>query len=294
VSSKKKRKRAQQAPSGSGPGASPAPRRRWHWIAGGVLLLVLMVAGVADLLLAPAISPPPGEKVDAPVDAKFLDGLRAVSRDSLTRSLPAPPALKALHGPPLGGSPPGVLYVGGDFCPYCAAIRWPLVLALMRFGDFKNLHFMRSSHTDVFADSVTFSFHGSSYTSQVLDFQAVEVRDRAGNKLETLGGRARQIFGRFNDSPYTNSPGAIPFAYLNGAYAAYGSPFSPKLLSNLDWEQVLRALREHPDGDLARAILGAANLYTAAMCRLTDGKPADTCNAAGVQSAAGSLPAPVG
>ena len=31
---------------------------------------------------------------------------------------------------------PEVLYMGADYCPFCAATRWGLVLALMRFGNF--------------------------------------------------------------------------------------------------------------------------------------------------------------
>ncbi|EQD78092.1 protein containing DUF929, partial [mine drainage metagenome] len=34
---------------------------------------------------------------------------------------------------------PEVLYIGAEYCPYCALLRWSLVGALSRFGKFSNL-----------------------------------------------------------------------------------------------------------------------------------------------------------
>ena len=39
---------------------------------------------------------------------------------------------------------PEVLYVGAEYCPFCAAERWPVVVALSRFGTWSGL-----SATDV-------------------------------------------------------------------------------------------------------------------------------------------------
>ena len=45
--------------------------------------------------------------------------------------------------PPLtartGKKKPELLYIGAEYCPYCAASRWPLIIALSRFGTFKGL-----------------------------------------------------------------------------------------------------------------------------------------------------------
>jgi len=40
---------------------------------------------------------------------------------------------------------PLVLYVGEESCPYCAAERWSLILALSKFGNFTGLKYMLSS-----------------------------------------------------------------------------------------------------------------------------------------------------
>ena len=40
---------------------------------------------------------------------------------------------------------PEILYIGAEYCPFCAAERWSMIIALSRFGTFSNLHFMTSS-----------------------------------------------------------------------------------------------------------------------------------------------------
>lgn len=44
-----------------------------------------------------------------------------------------------------------------------------------------------------------------------------------------------------------------------------------------------------PSSPVARDIDGAANIISAAICKLTNGQPASVCSSAGVTAAAGSL-----
>ena len=67
-----------------------------------------------------------------------------------------------------------VTYIGAEYCPFCAAERWALTVALSRFGTFSGLAGTHSSSTDVYPDTQTLSFYGSHYTSPYLDFQPVE------------------------------------------------------------------------------------------------------------------------
>src|SRR6266542_1300741 len=69
---------------------------------------------------------------------------------------------------------PRVVYVGAEYCPYCAAERWPVVIALSRFGSFSNLGLAHSSSTDAFPNTSTFTFHGATYHSQYLGFDGIE------------------------------------------------------------------------------------------------------------------------
>src|SRR5205814_1816051 len=48
---------------------------------------------------------------------------------------------------------PQVLYVGGEFCPFCAAERWPLIIALSRFGTFTGLDATASSESIEFPNT---------------------------------------------------------------------------------------------------------------------------------------------
>ena len=81
-----------------------------------------------------------------------------------------------------GGAPePVVFFYGAEFAPYAAAERWPLVLALTRFGTFKQLGLMQSSTTTAFANISTFTFYpgvpngsGTYYTSKYVILEPVE------------------------------------------------------------------------------------------------------------------------
>ena len=75
--------------------------------------------------------------------------------------------IKPVTGTPLTGASgkPLVLYIGAEYCPYCAAERWPLIVALGRFGTFSGLRTTTSSSSDAFPDTPTFTFHGATYTS---------------------------------------------------------------------------------------------------------------------------------
>src|SRR6202043_382420 len=44
---------------------------------------------------------------------------------------------------------PEILYVGAEYCPYCAAQRWAVVTALSHFGTFSGLGTTTSSASDV-------------------------------------------------------------------------------------------------------------------------------------------------
>ena len=43
------------------------------------------------------------------------------------------------------GGKPEMLYQGAEYCPYCAAERWAMIVALSRFGTFSGLQTIRSA-----------------------------------------------------------------------------------------------------------------------------------------------------
>lgn len=230
-------------------------------------------------------------QLDTQVDASLMQTLQHVSTDSLRDViLPDQVALQSIPGSPVDNdSTPTVFYMGADYCPYCAAIRWPLALAMMRFGEFSGLKYMRSSSDDVYPDTVTFSFHGADYTSDYVKLAAVEIQDRERNPLEKPNARQIEIFKEFNMKPYVRYPGAIPFLYLDGAYMQSGSPFDPGILKKMSWAEVADALKKS-ESPVRQTVLGVTNMYTAAICQLTDNKPAEVCNSDAVTAAAARLP----
>ena len=50
---------------------------------------------------------------------------------------------------------PLLVYIGAEYCPYCAASRWALVIALSRFGKFTGLQTIASTPYDVWANTRT-------------------------------------------------------------------------------------------------------------------------------------------
>ena len=90
---------------------------------------------------------------------------------------------------------PELLYVGAEFCPFCAAERWSMVQALSRFGTFKNL--VGDPLCDRRRNVATFSFYKSSYTSKYLTFMPVEDEDRSRNKLEPMTAAQQKTFSEY-------------------------------------------------------------------------------------------------
>jgi hypothetical protein len=71
---------------------------------------------------------------------------------------------------------PRVVYVGAEYCPYCATERWAMAVALSRFGTFTGLGETASSPSDVYPNTATLTFHGASYASNYLSFTGREIQ----------------------------------------------------------------------------------------------------------------------
>ena len=172
---------------------------------------------------------------------------------------------------------PEVFYYGAEYCPYCAAERWPLVIALSRFGTLSGLKTTTSSSTDVYPNTPTFTFHNATYTSQYVDFQAVETTDRDRNSLESPTAAQQALVAKYDTS------GSIPFIDIGNHYASSGAMYLPDVLSGMTWQAVADSLA-NVDTAQAKAILGSANLITAAVCKLTTDQPTSVCSSTAIQA----------
>ncbi len=178
---------------------------------------------------------------------------------------------------------PEVIYVGAEYCPFCAAERWGTVVALSRFGTFSGLTLMRSSSSDVYPNTPTLSFRNATYTSKYIVFNATETEDRTNQPLATPQADVMTIFTTYN------SQGSIPFMSYGNQYVTIGGPFYPTMLADLDWQQVSSQLKD-PNSDVAKAVIGSANYQTAAICKLTNNQPGSVCNTTVIQKIEATLP----
>ncbi|WP_433608987.1 DUF929 family protein [Dactylosporangium sp. CA-139114] len=274
-------------------------RMRIAYSAIGAVLLVFVVMGLVKLGTAGggAQAPsalPTGASAEAvisgvtSVPAATLDTVAAGEKPALPTALTGQPALT-------DGGKPLVLYVGAEYCPFCAAQRWPVVIALSRFGTFSGLTLTTSAADDAYPNTPTLSFHGAKYTSQYLAFQGVETttNKRVGGQyapLDQLTPAQQQVLAKYNAPPYVpqDSAGAIPFMdFANKAIQA-GASYSPQLLANHTHQQVLDAIKD-PNSQLGRAIDGSANAMTALLCKITGNQPADVCSSAAVRAYQGEF-----
>lgn len=230
------------------------------------------------------------KKLNKPVPASLLDTLEKASKAGLGLSAtPDQLHLKAINGPRLStGNKVGVLYVGADFCPYCAAQRWALIITLMRFGKLSGLEYMLSSPTDVYSNTPTFSFLHVKYKSNYLDFTAVETADRAGHALMKPTKAQNKVVNEFDAPPYTPTYGGIPFIYIDGQYMLSVPMLMPGDLSGKDWQMAAAALA-NPESAQFQKVMPHVNAFTAALCRLDGGNPDNVCSAPGVTAANGAL-----
>jgi hypothetical protein len=188
---------------------------------------------------------------------------------------------------------PLLLYVGANFCSYCAAERWAIVNALSRFGTFTNLGLTSSTTDDTFPATPSFSFHGSSYRSAYITLQAVElsgnVRGVTGDfpRLDSVTKAQQNIAASLDRPPYAPERGSIPFIVIAGRFVLFSSQYQPSALQGLDANGVVKALA-NPSSPPSQGILGAANWLTASLCEVTKGKPASACTPKAIKKLRGT------
>ena len=263
------------------------------WVLIGLVLLIVVVLLVVKLtrgsttVATPPVVPAPAAVVQAAstVPTSVFDKVGTPQPPLLT-----PPAV--LTGQPsltVDGRT-GVVYLGGEFCPYCAAERWALLVALSRFGTFGALGATSSSTAQVFPGLKTFSFDGATYRSTLVGLSAVEafgpdpsVTAPAGYpQLHRIPALQQELARRFAHGSSTTT---LPFVDVANRVLISGSGigFSPEVLQGLSMSQIANALHQ-PGSTVARAVDGAANDIAAAICSATGGRPRSVCSTNAVQA----------
>jgi hypothetical protein len=252
----------------------------------GWVMPVAVVAGIALLVAAfliirwytTPVAPPPLAAGSTQQVVTSITNIPASDFDTVGIGT-AQNTIKPVSGTLLTGpnGRPEVFYLGAEYCPYCAAERWPIIIALSRLGTFSGLKTTTSSSTDAYPNTPTFTFHGSTYQSRYVDLVAVETSDRNGKPLESPTPAQQALVSQYDTS------GSIPFVDFGNRYALSGSTYLPGVLAGLSWQAVADAL-QRPDSPQAKSIVGSANLITAAVCKLTADQPASVCSSPSIQA----------
>jgi hypothetical protein len=286
-----------------------APPRRFSptvMAIGAIGVVVVVVVALVVIKLTGSSSPTTGNSSPAPEDvpaaASVVSAVTGVS-DSVVQSvgLPSPGQGSFLTLPSvLKGQPPltydgkpGVLFIGAEFCPYCGAERWSMVMALSKFGTFSGLKQTTSSTWDAYPDTATFSFLGSSYQSNYLVFKPIETESNdtgpggAGRHVITPLTSAQQKLWTTYDGKFGQQAG-FPFLDIGNKVFAYSPSYTPQVLQGLDWTTIAGKLSNAKD-PVTQGIVGTANYLTAALCSITSEQPASVCSSTLVSKAQKTL-----
>ena len=280
--------------------ARRAEQRKRIYIAGGSILAVIIVV-VAFVLVsqnnksgAVGSNGPTGTALASVVSqattvpASTLDSVGAGGGAVSSPPITVKPAQTALTS----GGKPEMLYVGAEYCPYCAAERWAMVVALSRFGTFTGLSTVHSAAADgagnaePFPNTSTWTFAKATYTSQYLAFDPVEwytnVPDQSNGGYTTQRNPTSAesaLFTKYDSGTYVpglTQPGSFPFIDFGNKYLVVGASYDAGTLSGKTWAQIAAALKT-PSSPIAKAVDGTANYITAAICGMTGNQPAAAC-----------------
>jgi len=266
--------------------------------------LVIGIVGVVGSIALYATAgtdtgPRPSAFGDGGVSSAVLQRLTDVPSSVVTavgvppQSIVTPPALRVDQPPLVIGGQPGAVFIGGEFCPYCAAERWAIIMAFSRFGSFSRLREMASSPWDVYPSTATFTFHGATYSSRYI---ALDMAEHSGNDvdgpgtyadLDPLTGQEANLWQRYDDSY------GYPFLDIGNKVLVLSPSFSPGLLTGFDQNDIASRLSQ-PDDPSTQGIVGTANYLTAAICMTTDQKPAPVCSSPVVRRAGQAISASAG
>jgi len=294
------------------PGTRPAPARQprrmtgamMAWGAVGLVVIIVVVLVIVKIGSSSstskaftAVTPAPASVVKdvTTIPASVYNTVGVTFPSS---AQPVSPPITLRKKPPLsvGGKSPAMLYYGAEYCPYCAAERWGVVAALSRFGTWSGLRITASSHTDVYAETHTFSFHGATFTSPYLTFVSREqysnVPTASGNytTLENPTKQEQTIIDTGQQYIPSATPGQIGFPFINIGNVAIisGATYNPGILASLSWNDIAGGL-DDPTNPVTQSIVGTANYISASICASTKDSPASVCSSPGVTAAAKAL-----
>jgi thiol-disulfide isomerase/thioredoxin len=271
-------------------GRRPGSKRNYRlW---GFLALVVLTGVVAYYIFTQSGAAGGGSPLDGtPVSQAVLSDLAGVSPSTLSAvgsgaaGITSPTSITSATHLTLNGKPE-VLYMGAEFCPYCAAERWAMIVALDKFGNFTGLEYMQSTATDVYASTPTFTFLNATYTSKYISFVSVEDETRAETPLQTATAAETALLTSYDNCASSGVSGGIPFIDFGNSYVVNcGSNYNPGALrvdqneglAPYNWTQIASQLN-NSSSVFAQNIDGVANRLISAVCKIDGGNPTSICS----------------
>ncbi len=176
------------------------------------------------------------------------------------------------------GPKPVLLFIGAQWCPFCASERWPIVKALSRFGTWSGLAVGQSTGgKGGFGVIPSYDFVHASFASPYVAFDGKEVADNRAAPLQSLTADEQTIMNRYD------SAGSIPLVYVDG-YVMVGAGYSPTELQGRAFSAVQQQLQQGSGGAGTAQINAEANLLTAFLCKADGGQPGTVCGNTTIQS----------
>ena len=283
------------------------PAGLFTWVAVGLVLVVVAALVIIKVTSGGTNAGAAGFQATDPATVAEVTNVPTTVFDTVGVTSPvaqvtAPIKLK---GQPLltgksasGATLPHVFYLGGEYCPFCAAERWATIIALSRFGTWSGLgNMISSTHPgEIFPGTPTFTFLKAKYKSSYVTFSSIE---QYTNQWDTAKGFYSSLqtpskwqlanFKKYDTTKYI--PGitaqqdySIPYITLGDQFLISGASFTPATLANQTRGQIATGLKD-PTSPVTDAIIATANYQTAALCSLTKNKPGNVCTSKGVMAA---------
>jgi hypothetical protein len=294
----------------SAPAPTPARVSRSHLLAWGAVIFVVVI--VATLVLVRVVGgdgpSQSSHQVVRPASSQLVHELSSVPAsvfDAVGVGIPSAFAetqpIVVSGQPPLtlSGRSPSILYYGAEYCPYCAAERWSIAVALARFGTWSGLQTTASGLLD--EDLSTLTFSKSRFSSPYVQFASIEactnVPDPRSTGCAGYGNlqdptkEEQAVLAKYAGTAFV--PGStegisFPYVDVDNKVLFSGSTYQPAILAGLTQAEIAGTLSDGTN-PLTQSIVGTANYVTAAICAGTGGRPASVCASRGVEAATSAL-----
>ncbi len=241
-----------------------------------VLVIVKFAGGGGGSNTVDQASPPGGTPIPAATLAKISSVPMSTLNSAPTGGILTAP--QSVRGKALtADGKPELLYIGAEYCPHCAAERWPVYVALTKFGSFDpqpgRIH---SANTD--GDIPTLTYYGTKYSSPYLTFNPVEVStnylNSSGSNYVALQTPTQEQLNLWQ----SGNGGEIPYVNFGGKAILPSAQYSFANLQGLTFNQVAAQVGNNSSTAGASIDASASQLIKTICTTMTHDQPSNVCS----------------